>query len=111
MPLHFGDVILVPFPFTDQTAAKRRPAVVVSSDVYNRERSDLILLAITSQLQPAAIVGEATVVRWQAAGLLKPSVFKPLIATIEASLVLRKLGKLGADDVRALRSVLAAILG
>ena len=31
----FGDVVLVPFPFTDQTGAKKRPAVVVSSSGYN----------------------------------------------------------------------------
>ena len=31
----FGDVVLVPFPLTAQTAVKRRPAVVVSSDAYN----------------------------------------------------------------------------
>ena len=37
----FGDVILVPFPFTDQTTTKKRPAIVVSSDAYHRERSDL----------------------------------------------------------------------
>ena len=30
----FGDVILVPFPFTDQSTSKRRPGVVVSSDAY-----------------------------------------------------------------------------
>jgi hypothetical protein len=41
MALRFGDVIVVPFPFTDQTAIKRRPAVVVSSERYNRERPDL----------------------------------------------------------------------
>ena len=46
MPYHFGDVILVPFPFTDQTTTKKRPAVVVSSEVYHRERPDLILMAI-----------------------------------------------------------------
>jgi len=34
----FGDVLLVPFPFTDQSTAKRRPAVVVSSDAYHGER-------------------------------------------------------------------------
>ncbi|MEH2305953.1 hypothetical protein [Nostoc sp.] len=28
----FGDVVLVPFPFTDQTTTKKRPAVVVSSN-------------------------------------------------------------------------------
>ena len=34
MPFEFGDVILVPFPFTSQTAFKKRPAVVVSSRTY-----------------------------------------------------------------------------
>jgi len=51
MALAFGDVIVVPFPFTDQTSIKRRPAVVVSSEAYNRERPDIILMAITSQLR------------------------------------------------------------
>ena len=45
----FGDVALVPFPYTDQTAAKQRPAVVVSSDDYHRERQDVILVAVTSR--------------------------------------------------------------
>ena len=32
MPFKFGDVVLIPFPFTDQTALKKRPAVVASSE-------------------------------------------------------------------------------
>ena len=39
----FGDILLVPFPFTDQSTTKKRPAVVVSSSAYNLERPDLIL--------------------------------------------------------------------
>lgn len=35
--LNFGDVILVPFPFTDQSQSKQRPAVVVSSLRYHAE--------------------------------------------------------------------------
>lgn len=50
----FGDLILVPFPFSDQSTAKRRPAVVVSSEAYHRERPDLVILAVTSPLRPAA---------------------------------------------------------
>jgi mRNA interferase MazF len=111
MGLAFGDVVVVPFPFTDQTATKRRPAVVVSSEAYNRERPDIILMAVTSQVRPTPTVGEAAVVEWRAAGLLKPSVIKPVVTTIEANLVVRRLGVLGADDRRALHEVLAAILG
>jgi mRNA interferase MazF len=111
MALRFCDVIVVPFPFTDQTAVKKRPAVVISSELYQRERADIILMAITSQLRAEPTVGEVAVVHWQAAGLLKPSVIKPLITTIEAGLVIRQLGTLHPDDQESLRQVLAAILG
>lgn len=44
----FGDVLLVPFPFTDQTTSKNRPTVVISSSAYNAARPDLILMAVSS---------------------------------------------------------------
>lgn len=106
----FGDVLLVPFPFTDQSTTKRRPAVVVSSAAYHRERPDLVILAITSQARPAAF-GEAAINKWKEAGLLRPSVMKPVLATIERGLVLRKLGRLADPDRAALRQVLGEILG
>jgi len=56
-------------------------------------------------------VGEAAIEKWKEAGLLKPSVLKPLIATVEKQLVLRKLGRLEEGDRRALRGVLNEILG
>src|ERR1700676_1088854 len=40
MSFEFGDVVLVPFPFTNQAASKKRPAVVVSSHAYNTARLD-----------------------------------------------------------------------
>ena len=45
----FGDVVLVPFPFTDQSGTKKRPAVVVSSHSYNASRRHIVIMAITSQ--------------------------------------------------------------
>jgi mRNA interferase MazF len=56
--LSFGDIILVPFPSTNQASVKRRPAVVISSDDYNSRKPDIILMAITSQLRPTASIGE-----------------------------------------------------
>jgi mRNA interferase MazF len=107
----FGDVVLVPFPFTDQRTTKRRPAVVVSSERYHQERPDLIILAVTSQVRTAPAVGEAAIAKWKEAGLLKPSVLKPFVATIEKGLVLRRLGRMEEEDRRALHEVLDAILG
>ena len=107
----FGDVVLVPFPFGDQRTTKRRPAVVVRSGAYHLERPDLIILAVTIQVRAAPTVGEAAIRKWKEAGFLKPSVLKPLLATIEKGLVLRKLGRLEGEDRQALRAVLDAILG
>jgi len=46
----FGVVLLVPFPFTDQSGTKKRPAVVVSIVDYNTSRNDIVIMAITSQV-------------------------------------------------------------
>ena len=107
----FSDVILVPFPFTDQSTTKRRPAVVISSSRYNTARPDLILLAITSQVRASLAFGEALIVDWHTAGLIKPSVFKPLITTIEQVLVIKRLGNLSTADETALRAVIEKIVG
>jgi mRNA interferase MazF len=82
MPFEFGDVVLVPFPFTSQTASKKRPAVVVSSRSYNVAKPDVVLMAVTSQLRPVPGTGEVWVQDWKAAGLLKPSAIKPVFATL-----------------------------
>ncbi len=108
----FGDLVLVPFPFTDQTGTKRRPAVVVSSDAYHRQRPDVVVMAVTSQvLRPAGAMGEVVISEWQKAGLPKASLIKPVLATIEKGLVLRKLGELQETDRTALRQALKAVLG
>ena len=107
----FGDVVLVPFPFTDQSGAKKRPAVIVSGNSYNAARRDLVIMAITSQVRQSLGYAEALVADWQAAGLIKPSVLKPVFTTIEQGLVVRTMGKLSAGDLRALRETIAQAIG
>lgn len=112
MPAYgFGDVVLVPFHFTDQSGAKKRPAVIVSSAAYNQARRDAVIMAITSQLKPSGIFGEVMVQDWQAASLLKPSAIKPVIATVEQPLVLKRLGQLSSRDQNTLRKTIATIIG
>lgn len=81
----FGDVVLVPFPFTDQSTTKKRPAVIVSSAEYNKARPDIILMAITGHLSGYARIGEVVISDWKEAGLLKTSTIKPIIATKESN--------------------------
>jgi mRNA interferase MazF len=111
LSLQFGDVVLVRFPFTNQTAFKQRPAVIVSNSKYNLARPDVVLMAVTSQLGSALSPGDTAVEHWRAAGLLKPSAVKPLFATIEQSMIARQLGALEQPDISALRNAIANIIG
>ena len=103
-----GDILLVPFPFTDQTTTKQRPAVVLSSASYNQSHPDLILAPITSKI--VRTTDEVLVSDWQLAGLLKASAVKPILASFETSLVRRQLGALSQSDLQAVRELFRRIL-
>jgi mRNA interferase MazF len=107
----FGDVVLVPFPFTDQSGTKKRPAVVISGQGYNAGRRDIVIMAITSQVRTPLGFGEAMVGDWQGAGLVKASVLKPVLTTIEQGLVSRLIGHLSAADTKTLREVVGDLIG
>ncbi|MBK1872154.1 type II toxin-antitoxin system PemK/MazF family toxin [Marinobacter sp. 1-3A] len=106
----FGDVVLVGFPFTSLKTIKKRPAVILSSTSYQTYRPDVILLAITSQIRDPLTYGEALIADWKQAGLIKPSVFKPLIATVDQEIVLKKMGSLGVSDQLILKELLQSVL-
>ena len=106
-----GDVVLVPFPFSDQTTTKKRPAVVVSSSIFNKQSPDMVILAVTSKINSTVGIGECLIEDWQAAGLLKPSAIKSAISTVEQTLVLRKLGGLSPSDIAAMNAALSTWLG
>ena len=71
----------------------------------------MIVMAITSQLREPFATGETALQDWQAAGLAKPSVLKPLIATLEKEQIVKKLGQLSAEDRKRLSSALYGVLG
>lgn len=70
MAFQRGDVVLIPFPFTDLTATKTRPAVVVSSAAYHNVRSELLLAYVSSQTAKATAPIDCVLNDWQAAGLV-----------------------------------------
>jgi len=54
MNVHRGDIVLVDFPYSDQTGRKVRPALVVQADIWNQRLDDTILALIT---RPQAVPG------------------------------------------------------
>lgn len=90
-----GDVVLVPFPFTDLSSTKQRPALVVSPNRLNHLRDDVVLVAITSQV-PAVLAEDEILISASnlvGTGLLKPSLVRlSKLVTIHQDLVRRKLG-------------------
>lgn len=111
MAFQRGDVVLIPFPFTDLTTTKTRPAVVISSAVYQHSRPDLLLAYVSSQISKATAPIDYILADWQAAGLLKPSFVRPKIAAIEPKLIVHQVGRLLGHDLdevdRRLRNAMA----
>ncbi|NKB63532.1 MAG: type II toxin-antitoxin system PemK/MazF family toxin [Gammaproteobacteria bacterium] len=107
----FGQVVLVRFPFTDQSSGKQRPAIVISNFQYNKSKPDIILIAVTSQVKKARSLGEALIDSWKEAGLLKTSVIKPVIFTAEKSIIKKTLGKLEHQDLISLQDSIQSIIG
>jgi mRNA-degrading endonuclease toxin of MazEF toxin-antitoxin module len=65
-----GDVVLVAFPFVSESgpSLRRRPAVVIQSDRYNRRRAAVVLAAITSSQKQEELPCKVPVARDSPAG-------------------------------------------
>ena len=105
-----GDVVLVRFVYTDETGAKHRPALILSSDEYHQGRQEAIVAAITSNVQ-LLLVGDHLIEGWQKAGLLYPSVVTGVIRTIKQAMIERRLGEMPEIELRAIQGKIRHILG
>jgi mRNA interferase MazF len=94
------DVVLVPFPFTDLSTAKRRPALVVAVLSPTRwRRRHLIISMMTSQVDGLAFPHDCGIVDLKSAGLPKPTLVRlAKMVTIDESILQKRLGLLGEPD-------------
>lgn len=98
-----GDVVLVPFPFTDLTAIKQRPALVISPERLNQVRPDIVVAAITSQIPDVLSDDEVLLpdVELQDSGLPKRSIVRlGKIFTIHKGLIRKKLGQISQSTLK-----------
>ena len=91
------DVILVPFPFTDLTTIKKRPSLVISPDSFNFNE-DIVIAFITSNIPSQMRAGDYKIKDLQITGLPKPSIIRMKFATINKTIIVKKLGNLSEKD-------------
>ena len=102
-----GAVVLLHFPFSDQSAAKLRPAVILNPNYPSEDLPVVAVSSISDSLRPC----ESALQFWREAGLIHPSFVKRALSSVWASLVRRTLGQLRADDLTRLDSALRLWLG
>ena len=102
-----GAVVLIPFPFSDQSSSKVRPAVVVNP-LYPSD--DLLVIAVTSVGEMLRL-GEFALQFWREAGLIHPSFIKRAVASVANNLVRKQLGSLHETDLRRLNDTVCLWFG
>lgn len=99
------DVVLVPFPFSDLTAVKKRPCLVLSAIHPKGLGAHYVVAMMTSSLTRIEFPGDLLLEDWKKAGLPKKTVVRlAKIVTIDASLIRKRIGRIGAQDKQKVQS-------
>ncbi len=102
-----GDVVVVPFPFSDLTQAKRRPALVLAE----LSGEDVILSQITSQNIKDRYAIPLEIEDFESGSLNRNSNIRPnRIFTADQNILLYKVGHLKRDKIEETISGLIKIL-
>lgn len=104
------DLVVVPFPYADRLAEKRRPAVVISAPAVS-DRYKLVWLAMITSAANQRWDCDIDISDLKPTGLPAPSRIRPVkIATADVGRVVRRIGRLSTSDAEALKTELAAFL-
>ena len=103
------DIVVVPFPFTDSTRSKRRPALVLSNNEdFGNETEHTVLAMITSQ-KNAPWPLDCPIKNKKASGLTASSVVRMKLFTLDNRFILRKTGHLSKSDQKKVEQTLSKI--
>lgn len=104
------DVVRVPFPFTDRTTAKNRPALVLSdTQWFNRPAGHSVMAMITSAGHTPWPL-DCPISDLSSAGLPAASIVRFKLFTLDHRLALGKLGRLSETDRKTVRANLSKLL-
>ena len=106
------DILLVPFPFSDQSGKKVRPVLVISNDTYNRFGEDIVVCAITSSLRQSKYSIAIDNKNLDSGHLYEKSSIKvDTILKIDKNLIIKNIGKLNKSTFEKVVNIFEAIFG
>ncbi len=105
--LQGGDVVKADFPGAN--GIKRRPCVVVSSELYHSTRPDVMLAVVTTNIEIATAPSDCVLFDWEQAGLTLPSAVRIYISSrLQRDVI--KIGRLSDADWREVQARLRLAL-
>ena len=106
-----GDIILVPFPFSDLSGTKQRPVLVLSNEEYNASSSDVLTCGITSNLTERKYAVFITQNELEEGRLQKTSLIKTdKLFTLEKTIIKKKFGKINQKTFDEVKKKLLEII-
>jgi len=106
-----GEILLVPIPFTDLTSQKRRPVIVISNNAYNKQTTDIVVVAMTSNPANVDYSYPITTADLEKGTLNHPGKIRvDKIYTLSQTIVVKTFGKVNEKTLERVRTELQALI-
>src|SRR5579863_7331022 len=104
------EIVVVPFPFTDHKNTKNRPALILSSELFNAKNGKSLMAMITSNTGKELWPNDMPIRDLKTTGLEKASLIRFKIFTIDHRLIKARIGFLHNEDIKRIKVTLKEIL-
>ncbi len=105
------DLLLVPFPFSDQSGRKVRPVIVISNNLFNKNSEDIIVVGVTSNISK-----DKCAIKLDNKDLDEGKLFTICcikaenILKLDKELIIKKIGKINSDIYKIIISKINEII-
>lgn len=104
------EIVLIPIPFTDLASQKKRPAIIISSDTYNESNEDIVVVALTSNVEPREFSVMLTGDDLEDGTLKVTSMIRvDKIYTLNKSIVIKTFGRVKPDILTKIKDSLSTL--
>ncbi|MBI3623732.1 type II toxin-antitoxin system PemK/MazF family toxin [Candidatus Pacearchaeota archaeon] len=100
------DLLLVPFPFSDQSSRKVRPVIVISNDEFNQHSEDILVVGVTSNVSKDKYSVKLDNKDLEEGKLLTNCIVKvENILRLDRGLIIKKIGKTNKEKLKEIINI------